>query len=154
MTPFADTNWLVAAYFEKRDGDRTGIVERHARKHRSFWIVSHIVLLEARNVFGRISGSPDPPEWQRLQADLGRRIYVDPMVWDLQRQRTHALFAKYSHKTNVGTFDAALVASALLGGGTVMLSFDQPLKALAAAERMEVYPDLEADGKALLAVLR
>jgi hypothetical protein len=35
----------VAAYFDKRDEDRTAIVERFARRHGTFYVVSHIVLL-------------------------------------------------------------------------------------------------------------
>jgi hypothetical protein len=69
-------------------------------------------------VFGRISGEPDPPEWRWLEADFGRRVYPDAMNWDWQRQKTNELFARYSHKAEIGTFDTALVAPALLAGAT------------------------------------
>lgn len=154
MTFFADTNWLAAAYFIRKDQGRTESVERHSRKQQQPWIVSHLVLLEARNVFGRLSGESNPVEWVRLQGDLGRRIYVGPMVWDLQRQRSLELLAKYSHKAALGTFDVALVASALLAGTTHFLSFDERAKALAVAERLAVYPALGGEGKGLLGILR
>lgn len=154
MIFFADTNWLAAAYFIKPDHQRTRIVERHSRKHRRFWVVSHLTLLEARNAFSRLSGISNSVEWDRLQRDLGGRVYVDPMVWDLQRQRTEELFISYSHKISLGTFDAALVASALLAGATHFLSFDEQAKALAAAERLAVYPPLGSTGKEWLKVLR
>ena len=35
-----------------------------------------------------------------------------------------------------------------------MLSFDQTLKAVAVAEGLDVFPELDAEGKALLARLR
>lgn len=154
MTFFAGTNWLVAAYFVKRDEDRSAVVERFARKHRTCYVVSHLVLLEARNVFGRISGVADPPEWRRLEADFGRRLYPEPMNWDSQRQKTMELLVRYRHKAAIGTFDTALVASALLVGGTHFLSWDQPAKALAVAERLQVFPELNDPGKAILAALR
>lgn len=76
------------------------------------------------------------------------------MQWDLQRQKTIELFDRYSHRQSLGTFDVALVASALLTGATTFLSFDEQAKALAVAERLQVYPKLEASGKRMLARLR
>ena len=53
---FADTNWLEAVYIAADPEDREGhareqIVERFARRHGGQLAVSHLVLLEARNVF-------------------------------------------------------------------------------------------------------
>jgi predicted nucleic acid-binding protein len=154
MTLFADTNWLVAACFQEKDEDRAGIGERFTRRHNLAWVTSHVVLLEARNVFAWLAKATEPQEWRRLQADLGGRIYVDTMDWDRVRQQTLQLFARYSHKAQLGTFDTVLVASAILTGATHFLSFDGKLKALAAAERLRVFPELTDADKTVLAKLR
>ena len=154
MTLFADTNWLVAAYFQENDQDRFKIVERFARRQSLPWVTSHIVLLEACNVFAWVSREANSPEWRRLEADLGRRIHVDAMQWDRVRRRTIELFDRYSHKAQIGTFDTALVASALLTGATHFLTFDSKLKALAAAERLKVFPELTEADKTTLAKMR
>ena len=156
---YADTNWLEAVYLTPHPDDaeaheRERIVERFARKHGGQLALSHVVLLEARNVFSRVTGESQPREWQQLEADFDGRLYVDPMNWDLLRRECHALFARYACKTQLGTFDTAVVASAKLAGGTRFLSFDTRAKALAAAEGLEVFPPLEADGKRILTVLK
>jgi len=76
------------------------------------------------------------------------------MNWDLLRRDAFAVFAKYSPKATLGTFDLALVASVKLAGATRLLSFDQTLKAVAVAEGLEVFPELNETGKALLARLK
>ena len=154
MNAFADTNWLVAAYFIKQAASRTAVVERFTRKHGEPWVVSHVVLLEARNVFGWLSRTASPAEWDRLESDLGGRVFVDTMQWDRVRQKTLELFSRYSHRSAIGSFDTVLVASALLTGATHFLSFDSSAKALAAAERLAVFPELTVPEKAALAKLR
>ena len=119
---FADTNWLASAYIEPHAEDteaakRRRVVERFMRQHGGQLAISHVVLLEARNVFSRITGEEQPREWQTLEADFGGRLYVDPMNWDLLRRECNALFLKYSYKANLGTFDTAIVASVKLAGG-------------------------------------
>ena len=57
-------------------------------------------------------------------------------------------------KTSFGAFALSLLASAKLAGATRVLSFDQTLKALAVAAGLEVFPDLNEAGKALLARLK
>src|SRR5882672_8597860 len=156
---YADTNWLEAVYIAPHPDDteaqeRERIVERFARKHGGQLALSHVVLLEARNVFSRVTGESQPREWQQLEADFDGRLYIDPMNWDLLRRECHALFARYAWKSQLGTFDTAAVASAKLAGGTRFLSFDARAKALAAAEGLEVFPPLEADGKRILTVLK
>jgi predicted nucleic acid-binding protein len=156
---YADTNWLEAVYITPHPGDgeaqeRERIVERFARKHGGQLAVSHVVLLEARNVFSRVTGESQPREWQQLEADFDGRLYVDPMNWDLLRRECHALLARYAWKTQLGTFDTAVVASAKLAGGTRFLSFDTRAKALAAAEGLEVFPPLDAEGKRILSQLK
>ena len=154
---FADTNWLEAMYFETAEAAkkfRRATVDRFLRRQSAVIGISHIVYLEARNIFGRVSGEAEPAEWRQLQEDLNGRFYLDPMNWDYLRRDTFELFSKYAHKTALGTFDAAVVASARLAGGTRLLSFDQTAKAVATAEGLEVFPELNPEGKALLAKLR
>ena len=76
MNAFADTNWLVAAYFLEAASNRHEIVERYSRRHGQPWIISQVVLLEARNVFARTAKEKNPEEWADLQSDLGRRVLV------------------------------------------------------------------------------
>ena len=76
------------------------------------------------------------------------------MNWDILRRECDALFSKYAWKVNVGTFDAAIVASVKLAGGTRFLSFDATAKAMAAAEGIEVYPALDTAGKQLVSRLK
>jgi len=153
---FADTNWLEAMFFDLT-GDkksRRNVVDRFMRQNPGQLGLSHLVYLEARNVFSRISGENEPLEWVQLQAGLNGLFYLDPMNWDLLRRETFELFGKYSSKATLGTFDVALLASAKLAGATRLLTFDQTLKALAVAEGLEVFPDLNEAGKLLLSRLR
>jgi predicted nucleic acid-binding protein len=156
---YADTNWLEALYIAPHPNDMGGqererIVERFARRHTGPLAVSHIVLLEARNVFSRVTGESQPREWQQLEADFDGRLYVDPMNWDLLRRECVALFGRYAWKMQLGSFDTAIVASAKLAGGTQFLSFDRRAKAVAAAEGLKVFPALDAEGKRILSALR
>ena len=155
---FADTNWLASAYIEPHAEDtaaakRRRVVERFMRQHGGQLAISHVVLLEARNVFSRITGEEQPREWQTLEADFGGRLYVDPMNWDLLRRECNALFLKYSYKANLGTFDTAIVASVKLAGGTRFLSFDATARSLASAEGIGIFPALEPAERRPLAQL-
>lgn len=156
---FADTNWLLSAYIEPDAGDaeavrRHEIVERFMRRYGGQLVISQVVLLEARNIFSRITEEAEPREWQLLEADFDGRLYVDPMNWDLLRQECNRLFSRYACRTAVGTFDAAIVASAKLAGVTRFLSFDSTAKALAAAEGIEVFPALDTAERQILARLK
>lgn len=156
---YADTNWLEALYITPHPDDaeaqeRESIVERFARRHGGQLAVSHVVLLEARNVFSRVTGESQPREWGLLEADFDGRLYVDPMNWDLLRRECEALFARYAWKVTIGTFDAAIVASSKLAGATRFLSFDTTAKALAAAEGLDVFPPLDSAGKRVLSRLK
>ena len=156
---FADTNWLASVYIEPQAEDteavkRRRVVERFMRQHGGQLAISHVVLLEARNVFSRITGEERPREWQTLEADFGGRLYVDPMNWDLLRRECEVLFSKYAWKTGLGTFDTAIVASVKLAGGTRLLSFDAKARALASAEGIGVFPALEPAERRLLAQLK
>jgi predicted nucleic acid-binding protein len=156
MNVFADTNWLEALYFIPKDDasrNRRDVVERRMRRHSGPLIVSHIVLLEARNVFGRLACAPQSPQWEKLREDFNCRIFVDPMNWEILRQATNRIFEQFSHKVIVGTFDATLIASAQLAGAQELLSFDETLKALASVMGIKVFPELRREGKALVARL-
>src|SRR5437868_3968156 len=124
---YADTNWLEAVYIRPDPKHSEGvrrrqIVERFMRRHSGQLALSHIVILEARNVFSRVTGQKEPPEWALLEADFGGRVYVDPMNWDLLRRECYVLFKRYAWKKRIGTFDAAVVAAAKLAGATQFLS--------------------------------
>lgn len=134
--------------------ERRALVARFLRMNPGTIGLSHVVLLEARNVFSRVTKLPDPPEWQELEEGFNGRFYLDPMNWDLVRREAVALLRKYAHKTALGTFDVVLFASARLASATRLLSFDGKLKALAVAEGLEVFPELDKEGRALLAELR
>jgi predicted nucleic acid-binding protein len=154
---YADTNWLEAVYITPQGGEairRRQIVERFARHHGGALVISHVVLLEARNVFSRTTGEKVPAEWALLEADFGGRLHIDSMNWDLLRRECYALFARYAWKTQLGTFDVAIIASAKLAGATQFLSFDTTAKALAVAEGIAVFPSLDHDGKQRLAQLK
>jgi len=156
---YADTNWLEALYITPHPDDpaaqeRERIVERFARKHGGQLAVSHVVLLEARNVFRRVTGESHPREWTLLEADFDGRLYVDPMNWSLLRRDCEALLDRHAWKRTLGTLDVAIVASAKLAGATCFLSFDTVAKALAAAEGLAVFPPLDAAGKQVLSRLK
>src|SRR5947207_1082728 len=159
MRAFADTNWLEALYFKPHAQDRKAmardaIVQRRMRKQSGPLLISHIVLLETRNVFGRVAGSSHPQEWDDLLSDFNGRIFVDPMNWDALRRETNHLFERFSHKVTIGTFDATLLASAQLAGAREFLSFDEQIKAVAATAGLKVFPELGTEGKALLGRLK
>lgn len=144
-------------FFHLSDPDKKSrcfTVQRFLRGHSGQIGLSHVVYLEARNIFSRVSGEAEPAEWRQFQQELNGRFYLDPMNWEFLRRDTFELFSKYAHKTVLGTFDMAVVASARLAGGTRLLSFDETMKSVATAEGMEVFPQLNQEGKALLAKLR
>ena len=94
------------------------------RRHRGPLAVSPVVLLEARNLFSRITGEALPLEWQTLEADLGGRLHVEAANWESLRRECEVLLAKYAWKAALGTLETAIVASAKLAGVTRFLSFD------------------------------
>ena len=156
---FADTNWLASAYIEPQADDdeavrRRELIERFMRRYGGQLVISHPVLLEARNIFSRITGEREPREWQTLEADFDGRLYVDPMNWDILRRECNALFSKYAWKAAIGTFDTLIIASVKLAGGTRFLSFDATARAIAAAEGIEVYPALDLSEKQLASRLK
>jgi hypothetical protein len=66
------------------------------------------------------------------------------------------LIGRFSHKALLGSLDVMLAAHALDSGATHFLSFDtgSNLRALAAVLKLKVFPDLTADDKRRMALLR
>lgn len=154
---FADTNWLEALYFESLDPEQQGresTAQRFMRKHGGQLAISQLVYLEARNVFSRTAQEAEPEEWRRLLGDFNSLIYLDPMNWDFVRRDAFALFGRYASRATLGSMDVAILASARLAGATRVLTFDETLKALAAAEGIDVFPPLTTTGKSMLARLK
>lgn len=154
---FADTNWLEALYFESPEPDqqaREATAQRFMRKQSGQLAISQLVYLEARNVFSRTAQEEEPEEWRRFLGDFNSLIYLDPLNWDSVRRDAFSLFARYAPRVTLGTMDVAILASARLSGATRILTFDETLKALAAAEGIEVFPPLTSEGRAMLAKLK
>jgi predicted nucleic acid-binding protein len=154
---FADTNWLEALYFESPQPEqqaRESTAQRFMRKQGGQLAISQLVYLEARNVFSRTAQEEEPEEWRRFLGDFNSLIYLDPLNWDFVRRDAFALFARYAARLTLGSMDVAILASARLSGATRILTFDEVLKALAAAEGIEVFPPLTPAGKTILAKLR
>ena len=144
---FADTNWLVAAYFDQ--GGRTDTVERAARKFAGLpWHLPPTVSAEAHNVFARESGQPHGPEWKKFKTDLGHRLLLEG-EWTAMEKKAAEFADRYAHKGTAGTFDLFTLAAALLGQATHFLCFDtgSNLRALAALEKLQVIPALTLDDK-------
>ena len=153
MIAFADTNWLVAAYFLN---DRTSTVERFGRKNDFPWHISPPVLLECHAVFPRLAKVADPAQLERLKADLGRKIIQHAFPWDDLETRAKNLLAQYAHKIEVGVFDAMILSAAKASGAGWFLCFDtgSNARALAAALKLRVFPEMTQADQNRLARLR
>ena len=73
-------------------------------------------------------------------------VYISPHPDDREGQ--------VRERVQLGTFDAAIVASAKLAGGTRFLSFDSTPKALAVVEGLDVFPPLDAQAKRIVSALK
>ena len=153
MMAFADTNWLVAAYFLN---DRTATVQRFTSRNDWPWHISPPVLLECHAVFPRLAEVTDPTELTRLKADVGSKIIQHSFPWDYLQTRAKALLAQYAHKTEIGAFDAMILSAAKAAGAEWFLCFDtgSNARALAAALKLRVFPELSSEDKERLATLR
>gem|GEM_PF-1178771 len=133
---------------------RRSAVERFMRRHGGQLAISHVVLMEARNVFSRVTGERSPMEWADLEADFDGKLYVDPMNWHSLRRECDDIFTRRAWQTELGTFDVAIVASAKLAGAKTFLTFDGRLAVLASVEGLNVFPALNDAGKTLVHRLR
>jgi predicted nucleic acid-binding protein len=153
MIAFADTNWLVAAYFVN---DRTPVVRRFATKNDWPWHLSPPVLLECEAVFPRLAKAAAPPQLKSLQAHLGSKLMAHSFPWDDLQTRASNLLAQYAHKAEIGVFDAMILSAAAAAGADWFLCFDtgSNARALAAVLRMHVFPDLTNEDSKRMATLR
>ena len=76
--------------------------------------------------------------------------------WAAISDKAEDLFARHSHRAKLGTFDVMLVASAVLSEATHFLSFDtnSNARALAAAAKMKLFPELADADRQRLSALR
>lgn len=152
---YCDTNFLQAAFFDQTE--RTSLVERFLRRNSQPLLVGELAELEAENVFARMSKQSESLQWVRLQQRLDSGEWRrEPANWTAVRTRARELFRRYSHRGTLGTFDIFHLAAAQLAGCRVFASFDtgSSARALAAALRLETFPDLTARDRELLALLR
>ena len=130
---FADTNWLEALYFDAKNKEqqaRCATAARFMRQHGGLLGISHVVYLEARNVFSRNTGESEPEEWRLLLSDLNGRLYLDAMNWDVLRREAFALFARYSARATIGTLDMAF---------SHQPSYREPLGCFPSMKRLELW---------------
>jgi predicted nucleic acid-binding protein len=75
--------------------------------------------------------------------------------WSLLEKMGAGLLEKYAHKVAIGAMDSLIVASALAAECDWFYSFDtgSNARALAAACRLKVFPDLTAEDRTRLAAL-
>ena len=151
---FADTNWLAALYFDQPS--RSRVLRSWSRGHRPALLTSLPVLLEARNVFARVSKEPACPEWKCLREDCGAGLSVTPHSWPEIAGEAEKLIDRYAHKAALSTADCLVVASASISGAAWFLSFDQNsgARALASVLKMAVFPELNARDKKMIAALK
>jgi len=153
MIAFADTNWLVAAYFVN---SRTPVVQRFAARNDLPWQVCAPVLLECHAVFPRLARLSDPPQLGQLRADLGGKLVLHPFTWDDLARHAESLLSQYAHKAQISVIDAMVIAAAKAAGAGWLLCFDtgSNTRALAAAVRLHVFPDLTEEDEKRLATLK
>jgi hypothetical protein len=107
------------------------VVERFTRRYGGRLAVSDVALPEARNVFSRVTGEREPREWDLRKADVGARLDVEPMQWDLLRG-----------------------ACETRAGGVFSLLRRHGQGLAAAAEELQVFQPLDAAGRQHVARLR
>jgi predicted nucleic acid-binding protein len=156
MKAIADTNWLVAAYFNDINESRTATVERFIARYDGPWIVSLPTLLETRNIFSYCATAANSNEWRIFQSHIGTRILLPDLDWDEIQAKTEELSDRFSAKMRVGTFDLMILATALKVEATHLLSFDtnSSLRALGAVLKFKVFPELTAEDKQRVAAFR
>ena len=154
MKPLADTNWLARFYLGS--GPLHEVCQRQMQQHEVPLHISPPVLYEARTVFPRLTGEANPAVLKQLKSDFGDSIVFHPLDWSLLEKMGGELLDKYAHKSEIGAMDSLIIASALAAGCDWFYSFDtgSNARALAAACRLRVFPDLTAEDRTRLAALR
>lgn len=145
---YADTNFLVAAYFEV--AGYTEVVERYLRRSSRPLVVGELAELECRSVFARKEQRADGEAWLALTARLDSGGWRrEPILWERVATKSRELIDRHSPRLVVGSFDTLHVAAALVAGCSTFLSFDVQSNArvLAASARLKVWPELSAAEK-------
>jgi len=103
-----------------------------------------------------MTGDANPAALAELRSDFGDSIVFHPLEWSLLEKMGAELLAKYAHKSEIGAMDSLIVASAVAAGCDWFYSFDtgSNARALAAACRLKVFPDLTQEDRTRLAALR
>lgn len=140
----------------ENDRPRAEIVRRFITRHDVPFLVSDIVLLECENVFASIAAAQNPLEWQRLVGEIGTKVTKIDFAWEQLAVDARSMIRRFSHKAPISTFDTMILAAAVKAEATHFLSFDKNsnLRALAAVLKLKVFPELTADDKRRMAVLR
>jgi predicted nucleic acid-binding protein len=154
MKPFADTNWLVLFYLKSQPLHE--VCARQMQRHDVPLHISPPVLYEARTVFPRLTGVANPPALAQIQSDFGDNLVFHPLEWSLLERMGAELLEKYAHKSAIGAMDSLIVASALASECDWFYSFDtgSNARALAAACRLKVFPELTPEDRTRVAALR
>ena len=140
---FADSNWLIATYYQTRD---TARVQQWAERGPSTMIVSAVVLAECQCNFWRLGDC-----WPSLASDLRAGRWVDcALPFETLVSLAGGLFRRYAARCNVGTMDLLHVAAARHFGCRWFLSFDSAsgCRAVAHACGLNVFPELGPQDRA------
>jgi hypothetical protein len=142
---FADSNWLVATYYQTRDTVR---VEEWVKRGPSTLIVSAAVLAECQCNFWRLGN-----QWPSLAGDLRAGRWVDcAQSFETLVSLASDLFRRYAARSNVGTLDLLHIAAARRFGCRWFLSFDSAsgCRAVAHACGLTVFPELGSQDRAFI----
>lgn len=147
---FADANWIVAAYHVTRENTQ---VERWRDIHDDqITVISEAVLAECRCNFWRIGN-----RFSDLESDCRGGLFQDcGLTFAEMTAAAEPLFRRYAPRCNIGTLDLLHIAAAKHSGCRWFLSFDtrSGCRAVAAAEKLKVFPELTSADKRLLEKLR
>jgi hypothetical protein len=139
---FADSNWLIATYYQTRD---TPSVVEWARRGPSTIIVSAAVLAECQCNFWRLGD-----RWLSLASDVRGGRWVDcGQPFETLVSLAADLFRRYAPRCNAGTLDLLHIAAAQRFGCRWFLSFDSTsgCRAIAHSSGLKVFPDLVSEDR-------
>lgn len=151
MIAWADTNWLVASYFD--DGDRSEQVLRFQRRAGHVPVhVGPLQLAEAEVVFRRIAADPDPIALRNLTEGLASEFVIaHPTNLDALTRSAMDIVRRFSHRVRLGWMDAAILGQAVSVGADTFVSFDTNSAARAVAHvlKLQVFPKLSSRDREL-----
>lgn len=144
MLAWADTNWLVASYFEC--GDRSEQVRRFQRRVGNVPLhVGPLQLAEAEVVFRRIAADPDPSALKNLVNGLASEFIIEHRTnLDSLSRSAMEIIRRFAHRVPLGWLDAAILGQAVSVGADTFVSFDtnSAARAVAHALKLQVFPKL------------